>query len=114
MSDYLFCVSQARRPGVIRIMSARENPRLETAESRSLRRELGDVVIEWSLPVVDRALSEAALRQALRSCRDRSDKECFACDPMHARGEAVKLTTLREDPRKRRKPSLLRRLIRAA
>lgn len=114
MSEYLFCTSNPRVPGVVNIRTSKYDPREETLEAKLRRRELGSYTLEWTLPVVNRDLSEAALRKALRAHRDRSDKTGFACDPMVARGEAVKLTTLRPDTAKRKKPGLLRRLIRAA
>ena len=114
MSDYLFCTSNPKTPGVIHIRATKYDPRHETLEVKMRRRELGPHVLEWTLPVVNRDLSEAALRSALRSYRDRKDKTAFACDPMIARGEAVKLTTLRPETAGRKRPGLLRRLIRAA
>jgi len=65
--------------------------------------------------VVDRTLSGAALRKALAKCRDRREKGMFACDAMEARGEAIRLTTLRPPSGKNRKKSgILRRILRAA
>lgn len=113
MSDYLFCTSNPDQPGRIQIRTALDDPRLDTLDAKLRRREMGVHTLEWTLPVVDRALSEAALMKAMRPYRDRSDKTSFACNPMTARAEAIRLTTLRPDPRKRPKPGLLRRLARA-
>ena len=114
MSEYLFCITRPENPDRIEICASRDDPREDSFAAKLRRREMGQFTLQWTLPVVDRTLSEAALRKALRSHRDRSDKQAFTCTPMEARGEAVRLTTLRADPRKRRKPSLLRRLLRAA
>lgn len=114
MSDYLYCTSCDNEPGLIRIRTSRDDPRQDTLEAKLRRREMGQFTLEWTLPVVDQKLSEAALLKTLRKHRDRKASDRFTCDPMHARGEAIKLTTLRPDPRKTRKLSLIRRMIRAA
>lgn len=113
MSDYLFCTSNPRQPGLIQLSVSRDDPRIHGSEGMRTRRALGEHTLEWTLPVVDAGLSEGALRKVLHKQRAKGCKVSFACDAMYARGEAVKLTTVRADPRKRR-PSLLRRLIRAA
>lgn len=114
MSDYLYCISRPRHPGLIEIHTSLDDPRQDSAEALQRRRALGAHTLEWTLPVIDRGLTEAALLKVLKKQRDRREKAMYACDPMAARGEAIKLTTLRPDPRKRPKASLLRRIIRAA
>jgi hypothetical protein len=113
MSDYLFCTSNPDQPGCIQIRTSLDDPRLDTLDAKLRRREMGIHTLEWTLPVVDRGLSEAALIKVMRPYRSKSDKASFACNPMTARAEAVRLTTLRPDPRNRKKPGLLRRLARA-
>ena len=56
----------------------------------------------------------AALKKSLRGHRLRGKSLGFRCDPMTARGEAIKLTTLRPGKAKDQKRSLFKRLIRAA
>lgn len=114
MSDYLFCISRPENEGIVEVMTARDDPRVESVSSIQMRRALGPHVLEWTLPVVDGNLSIVALRKALRRCRMRGKKEAYRCDPMMARGEAVTLTTLRAKVPGRQKPGLLRRLLRAA
>ena len=114
MSDYLFCISRPNSPGIVEVMTTRDDPRLESASAIQLRRALGAHALEWTLPVVDGGLSIAALGKALRRCRVRGKKGVYRCDPMTARGEAVTLTTLRRKAPGREKPGLLRRLLRAA
>lgn len=116
MSDFLFCITRPHAPKTIEIHTSINDPRLDNYDALMMRRDLGEHRLEWTLPVIDRALSEAALRKALRPYRVRQDKACFTCAPMEARGEAVKLTTLRADPRtgRGRKLSLWQRIKRAA
>jgi len=64
MSDYLFCTSNPKTPGVIHIRATKYDPRHETLEVKMRRRELGPHVLEWTLPVVNRDLSEAKARFA--------------------------------------------------
>jgi len=113
MSEYLFCITRSENPGCIEICTSIEDPREESFSAKMRRREMGHFKLEWTLPVIDRALSEAALRKALKPHRHRTEKQAFSCHPMEARGEAVRLTTLRASKIKK-KPSLLVRLIRAA
>ena len=113
MSEYVFCTSFPHAPGVIHIRTSRYDPREDTLEAKMRRREIGKYTLEWTLPVVNAALSEAALRKALRAHRARADKTGYDCGAMAARGEAVKLTTLRPE-KIRKKAGLLRRLMRAA
>jgi len=116
MSDYIFCTSSPRNPGLVQLHASIDDPRLDTHESVQLRRSLGDHVLEWTLPVIDRTLTEAALRKALHPRRDRKARDTYRCDPMAARGEAIKFTTLRPGTtaKNKKRPGLLRRLIRAA
>jgi hypothetical protein len=114
MAEYLFCISRPDRDGVVEIMTSRDDPRLESAASIMLRRSLGIHAIEWTLPVVSGDLSMAALKKSLRGHRLRGKSLGFRCDPMTARGEAIKLTTLRPGKAKDQKRSLFKRLIRAA
>ncbi len=114
MSEYIFCTTDPRAPGVIQIRASKYDPREETLEAKLRRREIGPYKLEWTLPVVNHALSEDALRTVLRPYRDRSDRTAFACGPMIARGEAVKLTTLRPGNVPKKRAGLLRRIIRAA
>ena len=107
MSDYLYCISRPEWPGLVEIHTSRDDPRRQSSEAVQRRRGLGEHYVEWTLPVVDRALTEAALLKVLRKHRDRKAKTMFACDPMEARGEAIKLTTLRPDMNKRRKGQLI-------
>lgn len=114
MSDYLYCVSNPDRPDLIKIMSGRDDPRIDSRNPYRTQRKVGHYDLEWTLRVVNRTLSEAALNHALRRYRDRSFKGFYACDPMTARGEAVALTTIRpNDPRARKfmRRSLLGRLL---
>jgi len=113
MSEYLFCITRSENPGWIEIHASIDDPREDSFAAKLCRREMGHFKLEWTLPVVNRTLSEAALRKALRSHRHRAEKQVFSCSSMEARGEAVRLTTLRPS-NVRKKPSLLRRLIRAA
>jgi len=113
MSEYLFCITRPNNPECIEICTSIDDPREDSFAAKLRRREMGQFNLEWTLPVVNRSLSEEALRKALKRHRHRKVADAFSCDPMEARGEAVRLTTLR--PAKvRKKPSLLRRLIRAA
>ena len=114
MSEYLFCIRRPENPDCIEICTSIDDPRADSFEAKLRRREMGQFSLEWTLPVVNRSLSEAALRKILRSHRHRSQKGAFSCCPMEARGHAVRLTTLRPDEKKRKKPGLLRRLLRAA
>lgn len=113
MSEYLFCIKRPENPDCIEICASIDDPREDSYAAMVRRRQMGQFSLEWTLPVVDRKLSEAALRKALRPHRHRSEMGVFSCHPMEARGEAVRLTTLRAG-KVRKKPSLLRRLIRAA
>ena len=116
MSEYLFCITRPENRDLIEICSSKDDPRQETLEAKLRRRAMGRFKLEWTLLVVDRELSEAALLKAIRPHRaGKSDdgNQLFSCDPMTARGEAIRLTTLRSNA-VRKKPSLLRRLIRAA
>ncbi len=113
MSEYLYCITRSENPDCIEICASRDDPREDTFAAKMRRREMGQFLLHWTLPVVDMALSEAALRKALLPHRHRKVKHTYSCDPMEARGEAVRLTTLRAR-KTRKKPSLLRRLIRAA
>jgi len=78
MSEYLFCTSDPRTPNVIAIRTSKDDPREDSFTAKVRRRELGSFQLEWTLRVVNRDLSEQALRKALRSYRDRSDKTAFA------------------------------------
>jgi len=113
MSEYLFCITRPENPDCIEICTSKDDPREDTFAAKLRRREMGQFKLEWTLPVVNKALSEAALRKTLNGHRHRKLRDGFSCTPMEARGQAVRLTTLRPG-RVRKKPSLLRRLIRAA
>lgn len=114
MSEYLFCVTRRENPDCIEICASIDDPREDSYAAMIRRREMGQFKLEWTLPVVNRALSETALRKALREHRHRKVKNAFSCSPMEARGEAIRLTTLRPGKVRKRKPGLLRRLLRAA
>ncbi len=113
MSEYLFCITRRENSDCIEICASRDDPREDTFAAKLRRREMGQFTLQWTLPVVDRELSEAALRKALRSHRHRKVKGAFSCSPMEARGEAICLTTLR-DRTDKKKAGFLRRLLRAA
>ncbi len=113
MSEYLFCVTRSENPDCIEIYTSKDDPRNESFAAKVQRREMGQCTLKWTLPVVNGALSEAALRKALKPNRHRKIKGAFSCSSVEARGKAVRLTTLRPG-NVRKKPSLLRRLIRAA
>lgn len=100
MSDYIFCVSNPRQPGLIQLHAATDDPRIEASDAMRARRDMGVHTLEWTLPVVDRHLSEAALRKVLRTRQAKGCAVSYECDPMMARGEAIKLTTLRPDDKR--------------
>jgi len=80
MSEYLFCITRSENPDSIEIFTALDDPREDSFAAKLRRREMGQFKLQWTLPVVDRALSEAALRKALHPHRDKSNKHAFACN----------------------------------
>lgn len=112
MPDYLYCTSNHRTPGVIRIARSHDDPRLETHDPALRHKKPCAASIDWVLRVVDCGASERALRNALRRHADPNERGAFRCDPMTARGAAIKLTTLRAGDEKKKRPrSLLKRLF---
>jgi len=105
MSDYVFCLSDPEHPGRIEIVTSKNDPRMQKTDGFEMIRARHWPELEWTLPVVDRAMTMKALRKALRRARIKDD--FYACDAMDARGEAIALTTVRPAPPR---PGLLARL----
>lgn len=96
MSDYVYCLQSADRPGLIRVASSREDPRNLPRKSRErLRIGVHRLELAWSVRVVDGAAAEAAVKSALVGYAHDTENGFFHCDPMTARAEAVRVTTLR-------------------
>lgn len=111
MPDYLYCTSSSRAPGTIRIERSRDDPREETHDPALRKRKPSAKQIDWVLRVVDCEESHRALLAVLARHADRAAPGRFHCDPMTARGEAIKLTTLRADTSKKRPRSLFARIF---
>lgn len=101
MPDYLYCTSNRRSPGLIQIQRSHDDPRLETHDLAKRLRGGEPADIQWVLRVVDCGVAERALRGALKRHADPRHPGNYRCDPMAARGEAIKFTTLRADPKKK-------------
>ena len=114
MSDYLFCITRNENPDCIEICMSKDDPREDSFAAKLRRREMGQFTLEWTLPVVDGSLSEAALRKVLRRQTHPKVKHGFTCSAMDARGQAVRFTTLRPPAGRRKKLSLWQRFLRAA
>lgn len=106
MSEFITCLSDPTRPGQIELIASRDDPRLERGEGFAMIRERGWPTIEWTLPVVDCTRTMQALAKELRHKRV-GRSASYNCHPMHARGKAITLTTLRPAPPR---PGLLARL----
>lgn len=98
MSEYLYCQTSPAMPGLIQIGRCDTDPRTRHDAPRD---EPGYRAVDyaWVLRVRDAKAAEAALRRVLHPRREEKWLGSFRCDPMDARGEAIRFVTLRSgDP----------------
>lgn len=95
MSEYLYCQTSASMPGLIHIGAADRDPRCKHVGWASVSPFPEPPVFAWVLKVSDSQAAQAALLEVLRPYRAENMLGFYRCDPMEARGEAIRFVALR-------------------
>lgn len=91
MSGYVYCLTNASIPGLVKIGKTARNPIKRAAEISTSTGVPTPFEIAWSRKVRDMDEAEADLHEALADVRLRKKREFFRCAPEQAMKQAKKL-----------------------
>lgn len=95
MTGYVYCLTNASFPGLVKIGKTRHDPKSRAAQLGSATGVPTRFDIAWSRRVSDIDAAESALHDALRHCRVNTRREFFKCEPADALKQARRLPAFR-------------------
>ncbi len=101
MQGYVYCLTNATMPGLVKIGRTARNPATRAAEISASTGVATPFNLEWSRRVDDMASAESDLHGALSRHRLNKRREFFRCTPALAYTASKTLGSFRKKPQKR-------------